>query len=78
MKHFAETPVLFYVIANPVDNWCILGLERSLLIVGVRQMAAPSLYGYSAESAISTQLILLNGTSVPMVIVCKHVCFCQP
>ena len=78
LTHFPETPVISYGLANPVDNWCVLSLEGTLLIVGAGQIAAPSRHGHPAESTISTRLILVNRTSVPMVIACKLVCLCQP
>jgi hypothetical protein len=56
----------------------MLGFEATLLIVGTGQIAAPSRHGYTTESTAGTRLILVNGTSVPIVVVCKLVYGGQP
>jgi hypothetical protein len=43
------------------------------LIVSASQIAAPLRHGYATESTVSTRLVLVNGTRVPMVIACKVV-----
>ena len=53
----------------------MLGFDTTLLIVGKGQIAAPSRHGYTTELI---RLILVNGTSVPIVVVCKLVYGGQP
>jgi hypothetical protein len=51
----------------------MLGLEGDLAIVGAGQIAAPSRHGYTTASNI-----LVNGTSVPIAVVCKLVSGGEP
>jgi hypothetical protein len=48
----------------------MVGLERTILIEGAGQIAAPSWHGHAAESIVCTRLILIYGTAVPGVIGC--------
>jgi hypothetical protein len=56
----------------------MLGLEGDLAIVRAGQIAAPSRHGYTTASTDGTRHILVNGTSVPIVVVCKLVSGGEP
>jgi hypothetical protein len=56
----------------------MLGLKGDLVIVGAGQIAAPSRHGYTTASTAGTRLILVSGTSVPIVVVCKLVSGGEP
>ena len=56
----------------------MLGLEGTLVIVDIRLMAASLRHGYATKSTVATPYLLLNGTGVPIVIVCKLVWCDQP